>query len=117
MQTLIIHGTFLDNIGAVFEVLHDESHFGAALLYLFIMIGALTIMNMLIGVQCEVITCVAKEEKEIICINHVKGKMLRAFAECDTNGDNMMSSAEFHTILNNRDALLALEELGVDIYA
>merc|ERR1719265_226470 len=47
MYTLLIAGTLLDNIGIRMEEISDDSILVAAIFLLFVLVGALTIMNML----------------------------------------------------------------------
>merc|ERR1719163_1125792 len=54
-HTLILHGTLLDDVSSIFMAIESESALGVLLMYIFVVIAAITIMNMLIGVLCEVI--------------------------------------------------------------
>eukprot|EP00438_Fugacium_kawagutii_P017156 Skav211199 [mRNA] locus=scaffold2111:158587:162293:- [translate_table: standard] len=51
MHSLAMHGTLLDNISAIMELLLLESPAGFTLMYIFIIMSAVTIMNMLIGAR------------------------------------------------------------------
>lgn len=69
MHSLAMHGTLLDNISAIMELLLIDSPAGFTLMYIFIIMSAVTIMNMLIGVLCEVITAVADAEREALQVS------------------------------------------------
>merc|ERR1712216_534022 len=66
MSTLVIDGIFLDNLGVVVRLFTEDNSEYVALMFfvLFVLVSAVTIMNMLIGVLCEVVCQVADAEKE-----------------------------------------------------
>merc|ERR1711907_312838 len=74
----------------------------------------MTVMNMLVGVLCEVISSVAQTEREERDIFMVKEKMGQIVAELDTDCDDRISHKEFMRILHIPDAIRVLKEVGVD---
>jgi hypothetical protein len=121
MHNLIIYGTFLDNLADfVLGVKEDssESRLNIAIclimVWLYIALASLTVMNMLIGVLCEVISAVAEEEKESMMIDKVKEKFSSIVEELDRNKDGVLSWEEFKKILDIPEASRALESVGVD---
>merc|ERR1719162_723007 len=80
MHTLILDGTFLDSLGTVVKGLGDEGLFYAFVFYIFVLLSALTVMNMLIGVLCEVVSAVASTEKEELTVAFVKEKLQQVMA-------------------------------------
>ena len=53
MHTLFVQGTLLDSISELFnDMINEEEWAGLIILYVFIIISAVTVMNMLIGVLC-----------------------------------------------------------------
>jgi len=79
--------------------------------------AALTVMNMLVGVLCEVVSAVAASEREEINLSYVKAKIERIFTELglDENNNKMISKEEFVKLLDNREAAHAIQDLGVDV--
>mmetsp|Transcript_62186 Transcript_62186/g.103325 ORF Transcript_62186/g.103325 Transcript_62186/m.103325 type:complete len:731 (-) Transcript_62186:86-2278(-) len=118
MYTLLIVGTFYDNLGDVLSDVGRPSLGGhllfGALFMLFIALAALMVMNMLIGILCEVVSAVAATEKEQMRVDFVKGKMEEVVSALDNDGDMMISKAEFIQIMQHHDAVHALEEVDVD---
>lgn len=114
MYSLLIYGTFLDDLSQFCDDIRAESIPILVLLFLFICLSALTVMNMLIGVLCEVVSAVAETEKEMILTATVSEKMLGIVNDLDTNANGMISFVEFRRILEIPQALRALEEVGVD---
>mmetsp|Transcript_13072 Transcript_13072/g.33698 ORF Transcript_13072/g.33698 Transcript_13072/m.33698 type:complete len:742 (+) Transcript_13072:107-2332(+) len=114
MYSLLLYGTFLDNLGPVMADIM-KVHVGFAFLFLvFIALSALMVMNMLIGVLCEVVQAVATTEKEEMLLSFVKNKMQQIVRAIDVDGGGTISKVEFKTILKKPEAILALDEVGVD---
>ncbi|CAJ1376440.1 unnamed protein product [Effrenium voratum] len=117
MQSLFLHGTLLDSISdLVADFITQEQYLALALLYAFLILSAITIANMLIGVICEVITAVAAAEKEAIQITWVKETLNRVMGCTDENFDGKLQKSEFFMIAQDKDAVRALKELGVDVF-
>eukprot|EP00747_Dinoflagellata_sp_TGD_P142909 gnl/TRDRNA2_/TRDRNA2_176311_c0_seq17.p1 gnl/TRDRNA2_/TRDRNA2_176311_c0~~gnl/TRDRNA2_/TRDRNA2_176311_c0_seq17.p1 ORF type:complete len:505 (+),score=107.91 gnl/TRDRNA2_/TRDRNA2_176311_c0_seq17:214-1515(+) len=114
MYSLLIYGTFLDNLADFFNAIRDESEIGVFLAFCFVFLGCMTVMNMLIGVLCEVISAVAETEREERKTLDVKEKMDGIVRELDSNGNGKISYKEFTSILHIPEALLALQDVGVD---
>jgi hypothetical protein len=114
MYTLIMAGTMMDNITTVVNEI-SQDHFVCAVLFgLFVCLSALTVMNMLIGVLCEVVSSVAECEKEGMLISYVTGRFQEIWDTIDTDGSGFLTKQEFGAIITNEDALAALEEVDVD---
>lgn len=116
MWTLLLSGTFLDNMSPVANTLLTEGHFAYVCLFLaFVALASLTIINMLIGVLCEVVSAVAEAEKEKSVVSYVKGQLIDVLEELDTDGTGTISKDEFAVFLEVPTAVSALEQLGVDV--
>merc|ERR1719265_1784251 len=114
MYTLLLCGTLLDNLSGTMEEISADSPVVAGLFLLFVLVGALTIMNMLIGVLCEVVSAVAAVEREEMAVNFVRHKMGGILEVIDQDGDNYISKDEFRQILEKPEAIKALAEVEVD---
>jgi len=114
MYSLLIHGTFLDNLAVICDSIRNESMICLVLLFVFILLAALTVMNMLIGVLCEVVSAVAATEKEDMLVSFVSDKLGSILKQLDENNDERISREEFLAILGSPDAARALDEVGVD---
>merc|ERR1712187_158656 len=64
MYSLLIYGTFLDNLADFFNAIREESTICLMVATVFVALASLTVMNMLIGILCEVISATAEEERE-----------------------------------------------------
>jgi len=114
MYVLLMRGTLLDNVEELMTELKREHLFVALLFLLFILIAALTVMNMLIGVLCEVVGAVAAVEKEEMAIGFVKERLRGIVWGMDNDADRHISRVEMMGLLENREAVKALHDVGVD---
>lgn len=115
MHTLIIYGTFLDALANYIVPVKVQSTPCFILSWIYIALASLTVMNMLIGVLCEVIAAVAEEEKESMIVDKVNEKFSLICKDLDKNGDGTLSWDEFLLILDYPEALDALDSVGVDM--
>lgn len=114
MYSLMIYATFLDDVSVFMDDLRHDMWQLVFLALIFIGLSAMTVMNMLVGVLCEVVSAVAETEKQEMLTVSVVSKMYNVAKELDTNFDNKISYEEFGSIVGRKDALAALEEVGVN---
>ena len=62
------------------------------------MLSAFTILNMLIGVLCEVVSTIARSSKEEEAISIVKRWLLDVLLGVDGNNDGKISREEFNIL-------------------
>ncbi|CAE8713155.1 unnamed protein product [Polarella glacialis] len=117
MQTLLLHGTLLDDLRSITDALIAESIPMALLFYFFVLVAALTVLNILIGVLCEVVSVVSATEKETIAVAFVSYTLQELIRnnDFDQNGDNLISREEFERLLEMPEATKALGGCGVDV--
>lgn len=117
MHTLLLDGAFMDGLGERAKQLLEEGLVYLFLFYSFVLVASLTVLNMLIGVLCEVISAVASTEKERLNISFVKEKLQEVMSQMglDQDGDGRISKKEFLAILENSEASKALSEVDVDV--
>eukprot|EP00927_Polykrikos_kofoidii_P025278 TRINITY_DN2274_c0_g1_i4.p1 TRINITY_DN2274_c0_g1~~TRINITY_DN2274_c0_g1_i4.p1 ORF type:complete len:641 (+),score=113.38 TRINITY_DN2274_c0_g1_i4:202-2124(+) len=114
MYTLLVAGTFLDNLTSVTTSIGNESGVCVALFFVFVLLAALTVMNMLIGVLCEVVSAVAATEKEGLLVSFVSSNLQAVLQRIDTDGNCSISRKEFHLLIEDKIACEALMEVDVD---
>jgi len=117
MHTLLIHGTFLDDLATVAHSLSAQAPALLPLWYIYVLLAAMTLMNMLIGVLCEVVTAVASTEKEAMTIAYVRDVLHEILTKqnLDTNQDGQISKDEFMNLFEDKTAMSLLEDIGVDV--
>jgi hypothetical protein len=114
-MTLITDGALIDGVGYVTRALIDRGRYESVIMFLvFLLLSALTVMNMLIGVLCEVVSAVAASEKENSQIHLVKTQLLSMLKEMDEDRNGTLSRAEIAQVLYNDKALNVLVALNVD---
>merc|ERR1719276_463700 len=104
----------MDNITSVADKIGRESLPCACMFFIFVGLSALLLMNMLIGVLCEVVSSVAGCEKEGMLVLYVTEKFKEIWESMDEDGTGTLCKKEFMTIMTNKEAWLALEEVEVD---
>jgi hypothetical protein len=114
MYSLMIYATFLDDLSVFMDDLRHDSWPLVFLALIFIGLSAMTVMNMLVGVLCEVVAAVAETEKQEIETLNVIDKMTSVASKLDTNFDGKISYEEFESIVENKESLAALSEVGVN---
>jgi len=116
MHSLFMHGTFLDAVSDVMQELLNDNLIGFVLMYFFIILSAVTIMNMLIGILCEVITAVADAEKNALQVSWTTEVMQKCLEEgVDTDKDGQIDRAEFRDMIENPKVRKVLNEVDVDV--
>lgn len=117
MYSLAMHATLLDSPSKVLNDLGQESFPSAALFFFVILLSSLLLLNMLIGVLCEVVSNVSSVEKETLAVSFIREKVMAVFEESglDKDGDGVISKNELLRVLGNVDATQHLREAGVDV--
>eukprot|EP00927_Polykrikos_kofoidii_P038926 TRINITY_DN33379_c0_g1_i1.p1 TRINITY_DN33379_c0_g1~~TRINITY_DN33379_c0_g1_i1.p1 ORF type:complete len:670 (-),score=140.12 TRINITY_DN33379_c0_g1_i1:270-2279(-) len=115
MYSLMIHGTLLEDVKKISNDIAAENLLYAVVFYVYILLAAFTIVNMLIGVLCEVVSMVAATEREQIMVSYVVNKVREMVDELDDDRDGTISKDEIQRILMNPKACRALQDVGVDV--
>jgi hypothetical protein len=113
MYSLLIYATLLDDLIDFTDALRLNMWVLLVIAFLYIALAALTVMNMLIGVLCEVVSEVAEGEREEIRTETLTNKMQEVVDALDSDQNQLLSYKEFTQIMSIPDALSALEEVGV----
>lgn len=118
MWTLLLHGTFLLATDVVADKLLNLAKFHTILavgvLWAFVLLAAITVMNMLIGVLVEVVSAVSASEQEEADIHVMKQTVLKELKRFD-NGDGMINEDELNEMMACRDSVKVLQQLGIDV--
>jgi len=115
MHNLIIFGTFLDDLSFYMWAVKQQSPVMLVISWIYVALASLTVMNMLIGVLCEVISAVAVEENESLMVDRVHDNLGSLLGQLDKNGDGTLSWDEFKGILEFPEALSCLDSVNVDV--
>mmetsp|Transcript_154857 Transcript_154857/g.288746 ORF Transcript_154857/g.288746 Transcript_154857/m.288746 type:complete len:733 (-) Transcript_154857:167-2365(-) len=116
MGTLLLGGILPDHSDIVNEIGAEHFLFAAVFLF-FMLLGSLTVMNMLVGVIVQVVSIVSAVEKEQMVVNFVKIQLRQILKSSGilAGSENNITKAEFESLLQKPEAARALHELGVDV--
>lgn len=119
--TLVMDGMFFDNPRDLAEaLLDDKNYLGLFAFYLFVLLATLTVMNMLIGVLCEVVSAVATTEHEGLTIAYVRDRLqeiVNRTCKLDEVGSMNITKEMFVKILTDPKSAMLLSEVDVDVLA
>lgn len=115
MLILFVQGTLLDDLNDLVDEVQRASTICFIMLFFVIVLAAMTMMNMLVGILCEVVSSVAKTEREAMAMLFIRDKVLETLNIIDQDGDNQISKDEFMAIIEHPVAVAALTEAGVDV--
>lgn len=107
----------MDDLTSIALMMQEQNMLLLFVFYCYVLIAALTLMNMLIGVLCEVVSAVASTEKEASAIDYVKEILhdILTSTDLDSNCDGAISKEEFMALFHNKQATSALTDVGVDV--
>eukprot|EP00746_Dinoflagellata_sp_MGD_P018117 gnl/MRDRNA2_/MRDRNA2_141993_c0_seq1.p1 gnl/MRDRNA2_/MRDRNA2_141993_c0~~gnl/MRDRNA2_/MRDRNA2_141993_c0_seq1.p1 ORF type:complete len:607 (-),score=114.84 gnl/MRDRNA2_/MRDRNA2_141993_c0_seq1:61-1881(-) len=100
MQVLVYDDTF----EIIRPVMTVDLFYGFILIF-FILVASFTVLNMLIGVICDVVSSTTAGEREKL----LKARVEDLFHQIDADGSGTVSSTEFE----NKETLRDLEKLGI----
>mmetsp|Transcript_57371 Transcript_57371/g.167962 ORF Transcript_57371/g.167962 Transcript_57371/m.167962 type:complete len:580 (-) Transcript_57371:75-1814(-) len=114
MNCLLLNGIFADQADIINNLL--SVHWTYYLLILvYMVIGSLTVLNMLIGVMCEVVGMVSAAEKDALRAQNLKDTIGKALKGVDADDDHCISHHEFRALLHMPEAMFALQEVNIDV--
>jgi len=114
MFSLLLEGV-LPDMAPIISDCADEHPVLGVLILLFVLLASLTVMNMLIGVLCEVVSVVSSVEKEQMTVSYVKSELLAMFECLDGDDNKSISQKEFESLLVIPEAAKIIQNMGVDV--
>jgi Ca2+-binding EF-hand superfamily protein len=118
MWTLLLDGVLGDSTGTVLNLLIHRQEANTILsvivFFIFMILATVTVMNMVIGVLCEVVASVTEAEKEEGAHNLMKETILVELKKFD-DGDGLISEDELGDLMTNKMAVQCLQALGVNV--
>eukprot|EP00927_Polykrikos_kofoidii_P070952 TRINITY_DN6730_c1_g1_i1.p1 TRINITY_DN6730_c1_g1~~TRINITY_DN6730_c1_g1_i1.p1 ORF type:complete len:725 (+),score=94.63 TRINITY_DN6730_c1_g1_i1:139-2175(+) len=112
MFSLLIHAVIPDVAEIVIDCSRASVVLGIIVLS-FVLLASLTVMNMLVGVLCEVVSVVSSVEKEELTVSYVKSQLMQMIAHVAKDGQ--ITQIEFDEMLMRPKAAKAMAEIGVDV--
>ena len=114
MYTLFVGLTLLDDVANVLRDLGDGFPMLQWAMLIFILLASVTVLNMLIGVICELVSAMTAAEEEKSLVSEVRGRLNKVYASIDTSGDGKISKDEFEGMAENDEVRESLELMGVE---
>mmetsp|Transcript_26765 Transcript_26765/g.75632 ORF Transcript_26765/g.75632 Transcript_26765/m.75632 type:complete len:721 (-) Transcript_26765:170-2332(-) len=115
MWILLIQGTFLDEVGMMMDPWAALRWDLALLFIVFIFLSSFTVLNMLIGILCEVVHTTSRAEREKAAILKFRSHLYEILESHDSDNDGHIEKDEFELLMKNPGMHLALLTVGVDI--
>mmetsp|Transcript_97080 Transcript_97080/g.274385 ORF Transcript_97080/g.274385 Transcript_97080/m.274385 type:complete len:671 (-) Transcript_97080:78-2090(-) len=115
MWYLLVHGTFLDDVAEFFDEKLPERKDLVAIFVVFIFLSSYTVMNMLIGILCDVVSQTSRKERENAAIAHMRDTLLDILECHDKDEDGHIQKEEFELLMKNPEIVRTLTAAGVDI--
>jgi len=113
-MSLFTRGVLGDNLDETVQAIMDQSLLLMWVFFVFLIITFATLLNMLIGVVCEVISDAAAEEEEQESADLLKNTITDAFQEIDANDDGLVCETEWMRISENPKVRETMEGLGIE---
>lgn len=116
MNCLLLHGVF-GEAREFIEQMYAIHWTYYVVIIVYMLTASCTVLNMLIGVLCEVISVTAKVEQEEIVMQDLRTKLTDLMRKLHGDSHHLMSRQRFDDLLHNSEAREALESVGVDALA
>jgi hypothetical protein len=115
LRHLFIMGTILDDITLCCNSIRssEKPHTMLAAFILFVLISSFTMLNMLIGILCEVVCATGEGERNKNTEAHVREAITNLFRRMDKDNNGEITRDEFLSMKRDKDVMSALQELDV----
>mmetsp|Transcript_71620 Transcript_71620/g.132226 ORF Transcript_71620/g.132226 Transcript_71620/m.132226 type:complete len:553 (-) Transcript_71620:150-1808(-) len=115
MRTLFIMGTILDDVTAGTNTIRSSKNGTVMLLVFlfFILVSSFTILNMLIGILCEVVAATSEGEQAKTAEMNAKTSVTQLFNKLDRDRDGQITRDEFMSMRKNTKVREALRNLDI----
>lgn len=115
MRHLFIMGTILDDLTKCTNTIRGTSESGIMLMVfiVFVLISSFTMLNMLIGILCEVVQATAEAERLKSSTARIREAISSLFLKLDEDESGTISRDEFLNMSGDREVIGALSTLKV----
>lgn len=114
VMSLFTRGVLGDNLAETVQAILDQSLMLMWAFFIFLIITFATLLNMLIGVICGVISQAAEEEEELEAAGALKETIEDAFDELDCDENGLVTSQEWRQMSKNQAVRDAFSNIGVE---
>merc|ERR1712232_221126 len=118
LLVLLVHGTFMDSIGTILlDYLVPASTVLTTYFLIFVLLSNFTVLNMLIGIVCEVISRVKEEEQQTSENFYLRTHLLDIMDCYDKDGNRALARREYDLLMMNPEFLQLIRDFGTDVTA
>jgi hypothetical protein len=119
MWTLLMDGTFMDSTGntlwPLLERGQSNTYLAVFVFLIFVLLSSMTVMNMLIGILCEVVSAVAQSDRDEIALGLLRDTILMELKAHDDDESGTINRAELERTLRDPHTVSVLTHMDVDI--
>eukprot|EP00933_Yihiella_yeosuensis_P039485 TRINITY_DN3352_c2_g1_i1.p1 TRINITY_DN3352_c2_g1~~TRINITY_DN3352_c2_g1_i1.p1 ORF type:complete len:806 (+),score=130.17 TRINITY_DN3352_c2_g1_i1:105-2522(+) len=115
MWVLLLSGTLLDGPSGPLNDVGATSPCLAMVFIVFIFLSSFMVLNMLIGILCDVVHQVALNEKEEAAVQYLKNTLLEILECHDKDNDRQIHRDEFELLMRNPEMHYILTRFGVNV--
>merc|ERR1712217_186201 len=106
----------MDAIGDLFASLREiQATMSILILLLFVLLSTFVMMNMLLGIFCEVVSKVAQAEEESDAWFRLRHMTMALLERSDKDSSGTMHRGELLQLCNDQEALAAFYDLDIDV--
>lgn len=114
MSTLLVRGTFLDDVTACTNAIRNRGEIWMLLAFLmYVVLNSFTIMNMLIGILVEVVGNTSKGQRAKVFQDSVRSAIRTLFDQLDGDHSGCISRDEFLSMKRDNQVMRSLQQLGI----
>jgi hypothetical protein len=115
MFTLFWFGCFgNDGLAGIANDLYVESYFLGSLLLLYLLLAPFTVIHLLLSILVHVVGVMAGKEQESMDAQYMS-EQIRSLLSQQALEEDKITPAEFKGIIQNDDAVVIFQEVGVDL--
>mmetsp|Transcript_37083 Transcript_37083/g.102057 ORF Transcript_37083/g.102057 Transcript_37083/m.102057 type:complete len:683 (+) Transcript_37083:96-2144(+) len=116
MNTLFVDGILPDH-SSLMQDTGDVHWVFFVVVTFYLLLASVTLLNMLVGILCEVVSVVASEERERMLLHFVHTELLGLLEAVDVRGDcnGLISKKEFEELVTLPRAMQIFDVVGVDL--
>eukprot|EP00441_Pelagodinium_beii_P047716 CAMPEP_0197625796 /NCGR_PEP_ID=MMETSP1338-20131121/5055_1 /TAXON_ID=43686 ORGANISM="Pelagodinium beii, Strain RCC1491" /NCGR_SAMPLE_ID=MMETSP1338 /ASSEMBLY_ACC=CAM_ASM_000754 /LENGTH=586 /DNA_ID=CAMNT_0043196287 /DNA_START=39 /DNA_END=1799 /DNA_ORIENTATION=- len=118
VNTLLLDGAFPDQKDLINSMGSKHAVY-YLLMLVYMLVAGLTVMNMIVGILCELISVISAVEKETMLLSSVRTSLQNIMEEtkADADGSGMISKREFDDLVSHPSWGRILSEVDVDVVA
>jgi len=116
MYTLTLDALFMDGIGDLTRKLREiEAWSSIFILGVFVLISVFLVLNILLGIFCEVVTKVSEGEAENNARFQMRETLLVLMRRLDVDNSGSITKQELYDVVADEEAVAVLDSLQVDM--